>query len=71
MTCRQPGCIVTAPDLKTMEAHYDSKHSKINWGLEKAYYESQLADAKAAIAQDKYTDKKKANNNKKKKGYKK
>jgi len=40
------------PNLKSMEAHYDSKHSKIKFDEElKGKYEGAFADAKAGCPQ--------------------
>merc|ERR1712070_1076989 len=37
-------CMAQQPNIQSMERHYDSKHSKINWNDEKAKYEKRFVD---------------------------
>merc|ERR1712093_341965 len=39
-------CMTVQPNMKSMEAHYDSKHAKIKWADETAKYEKMFADAR-------------------------
>merc|ERR1712098_953815 len=41
-------CMTVQPNMKSMEAHYDSKHAKIKWADETAKYEKMFADARKA-----------------------
>merc|ERR1712072_1495511 len=41
-------CMTVQPNMKSMEAHYDSKHAKIKWADETAKYTKMFADAKKA-----------------------
>merc|ERR1711939_104659 len=40
-------CMTIQPNIKSMEAHFDSKHAKLKWADEKPKYEKLFADAKA------------------------
>merc|ERR1712072_447872 len=40
-------CMTVQPNIKSMEAHFDSKHAKLKWADEKAGYEAMFAAAKS------------------------
>ena len=39
-------CLSQQPNLKSMEAHFDSKHSKLDWKVEGPKYEAEFGATK-------------------------
>ena len=53
-------CLSQQPNLKSMEAHFDSKHSKLDWkNVECPKYESEFGATKSALKKEAFDSKQK------------